>query len=576
MAKQTVGPIVRHVEKAVLGICAGVFLYIVAMYGVVSPNKVELTPGQPVGPEGLGQEIKSSADNLVQRLQTSVPKQEEVEGPLPRLEDAANPLDLAKVPATIPRPTEFSVPPPKLPGPVIADKRPLVEVVQLSAPKVSETLRSGLYLAPPTAVGSNPSGQTESVYLRDVNWVTVRALFDRVAQVTLCKENNYAPSNWQTVFLGVDVERRELLGDETWSEWTAINPWSIWAELDYPAPDVFEMGGQFNVGDADREDVDSFVAKVTTNDAQLGLIRPLPPEQAYGDQWYYPRLEDGDLLAMDAEYQENPHCRYPECENVKVDQMSYDDLMDQAQRAMDDGRLDQAKTMAEAAEKAAKTSRDERDAKKLVEEIAEAIAKNPEGTKDRQRYQCLWIHDARMGSLVSGRTYQYRMRPRIYNHYCAKPTLLENPEDAEQVALVGPWSEPSKPVRVPRDTLFYVTSSREQRNEAKIEVYKWYRGHWLEHSFSVVEGEPIGEPAKEPAPPTGEREEIDFATGSKVIDIDFHRIYRPRDRRGRLQAPAETTAVVYVDDNGQLFEKLEAVDKDDPLMKAMGAQVWKP
>ena len=42
MAKQTVGPIVRHLEKAVLAVAAGAFLYVVATHGVVSPNKVSL------------------------------------------------------------------------------------------------------------------------------------------------------------------------------------------------------------------------------------------------------------------------------------------------------------------------------------------------------------------------------------------------------------------------------------------------------------------------------------------------------------------------------------------------------
>ena len=62
MAKQTVGPLVRHVEKAVLAICAGGFFYVVAMFGALSPNKVEVN-GEPV----------ASNDEIVRRISSMDP-----------------------------------------------------------------------------------------------------------------------------------------------------------------------------------------------------------------------------------------------------------------------------------------------------------------------------------------------------------------------------------------------------------------------------------------------------------------------------------------------------------------------
>ena len=192
----------------------------------------------------------------------------------------------------------------------------------------------------------------------------------------------------------------------------------------------------------------------------------------------------------------------------------------------------------------------------------------------RTPVQMLWAHDA---TVQGGRTYQYRMRPRIFNQYCAKPALLKNPEDAELVELVGPWSEPSGLVSVSPNTHFFVRSSRPDRGEVTVHVFKWYRGHWLDDQFGVEAGEPIGEESRVKVPPAGDRIPVSFDTGARVVDIDFRRPFRSRNRRGaKLGAMSQTTAVVYVDESGRLHERLEAIDEDSDTYKQMKDLAWSP
>lgn len=567
MAKQAVGPIGRHIEKAVLALCGGAFLYVIAMYGVVSPNKVG-PEGNKVGPEEVDRDVKIAAESLREALQNTDAETEPIPPFIQNLNDAKDPLALAGVSGSTNRPVPFSLPVPDVLDKIIKDEAPrrLVEVVQLAKPSV-ETGRSGVYLVPPVPFESKSDAPRDELFLQDANWVTIAALFDRTEQERRCVEAGYDRRRVETISLGVDLQRRMQMADGSFSEWQDVTPAGDRAKPVYPEPKVYEEGGVYDVSPEDRKAIESFFELVSDNQGQLDLMRPLFPAIAYPDDWTYPRVEGYDVIKMDEEYQtaETMGCRYPECMSggFTIDgNAAAKDLLKDARDALEDGLFERAAALADEAARRADRDKDKTDAEALSAEIEKAKAAAGTVAK-RERYpvELLWVHDAG-DDVVSGRTYQYRVRARIYNRYCGTPTLLDDPFDAEKVEIVGAWSEPSDPITVKQDTFVFLTSAKESKQECKVEVFKRVDGDWVTKAFNVMVGERIAKEGREDTSREA-RKLINFDAHAVVMDMDFHSPYRGRDRSGRLEKLTQTVAMVYVDENGVLHESLLDFDKKD-------------
>jgi hypothetical protein len=437
MAKQAVGPLVRYLDKGVLALCAGAFLFVVAVYGVVSPNKAG-NPGEEVGPGDVGQEIKVAAESLRESVQRAKPKPPgSDEPPLPEVNPDAldDPLALAGVPESLPSPVPPGLPVPQRPGEVQATTYDLVEVLALGKPML-QTGRSGVYLEPPAEFkpGAPPKGEN-AAFLQDANWVTVYAVFDRTAQEKAFRDAGYG-NYAQPVFLGVDIQRR-MQRPGGWTEWSAIEPAQRMRTPTAPPIEVrVNPDGVPTVDEGQRADIESFEERITAgtnNEAQCDLMRPLFAATDYGDQWRYPRLPDADVLVMDAEYQDTAQCRYPECAGTgtQIDKdLDLRDLLKRAREALDNQDFDTAKDYAQAAfDRAEREDRqgDIRKAQRLLDEIEVAVAnaKLARNQASKLATQLVWTHDAGADNLLSGRTYQYRMRAKLFNRLAGKPAPAE-------------------------------------------------------------------------------------------------------------------------------------------------------
>ncbi len=177
------------------------------------------------------------------------------------------------------------------------------------------------------------------------------------------------------------------------------------------------------------------------------------------------------------------------------------------------------------------------------------------------------------------------MRANLYNRYCAVPTPLKNADDAKQVLVAGKWSAPSDDVYIEPDTRFFLTGgSPNSRSGAKISVFRWYEGVWVEHRFPVEIGKPIGGTAREQvgitSDGTPDKPPIAFDTGATVIDIDYDYQYRVKKKKGKaglIVTPAQKTiALVYLDRSGQLHQRVLAADKAGPRYKEYKARVYNP
>jgi hypothetical protein len=576
MAKQTVGPLVLHLEKGVLGLAALLLLGAVALYGVMSPNKIG---DEALGPGDVDKEIRTAADNLKEKLVNSEPQVTPPPNPKPMLLEGEVPRVLAHVPAQIPAPVPFNPQVSKFLGTEgVGARVELAEIIAPAAPTLTLG-RSGLTIVTPGSFEQASGGEAGTS--ADSNWITVTTLFDRAKQQELFQRSNYDQAGMDVQFLGLDVERRMLKPDGAWDEWVAIDPVSRRTRPEYPAVQLEERNNKLDVVPEQRSKVEDFVALITKPDNQLELMRPPFPAVGYGDGWKYPRVAEHDVLQMDAEYQTEPNCRYPECSGDKAAATSVDgtasfkELMDKAEAELRSNDPAKAQLYADAAEKKADLNESEKKkVASLQDRVKKAIEEKRKTIKTVVPVQMLWVHDAAPDSVLSGRTYQYRCRVRVYNRYAAMPAPLTNQRDAEKIELTSAWSEPSEPVTVPLDTVVFIKSARQDRRECKVDVFKWVAGEWLRRTFDVKVGDRIGSEQRVDTP-KGQRQPVNFDAGGAVVDIDFKRPFRPATQKGGGKADKDTTALVYVDDAGELHERLLDLDKASAEYKDKSSKVWK-
>ena len=72
MAKQLVGPVERHVEKAIVAIAGVVLIAVIAKYLVTSPNQLELG-GEMGDPSTIDRKVADKAAEVRARIQDHRP-----------------------------------------------------------------------------------------------------------------------------------------------------------------------------------------------------------------------------------------------------------------------------------------------------------------------------------------------------------------------------------------------------------------------------------------------------------------------------------------------------------------------
>lgn len=199
--------------------------------------------------------------------------------------------------------------------------------------------------------------------------------------------------------------------------------------------------------------------------------------------------------------------------------------------------------------------------------------------------QQIWVHDAAPGSIESGKTYQYRLRPLIYNRLAGQPDKFRDPHNAQVIWATGEWTEPLE-MAIEPSTLFFVTSKDERKDMVSVEFFQWFEGIWVKTRERFGVGQRLAAKERCEVPPLDESTGFDtalvtFEADAAVVDVDFARSYRERKRgtsRTGVKFGPVTTAcsVVFVDSAGQLRERFVPTDKSDPGKRAAAARVWKP
>ncbi len=109
-----------------------------------------------------------------------------------------------------------------------------------------------------------------------------------------------------------------------------------------------------------------------------------------------------------------------------------------------------------------------------------------------------WAHD---DTAVPGEKYQYRIRIGVINPIAGKPWFNDDQKDLQnQLVLYSNFSESdgNKPIEIPQRLFFFATDSIEKENSktsdktAVIKVARYTMGNWIVKTFNVKAGDQIG------------------------------------------------------------------------------------
>ncbi len=115
-----------------------------------------------------------------------------------------------------------------------------------------------------------------------------------------------------------------------------------------------------------------------------------------------------------------------------------------------------------------------------------------------------------------GHTYQYRIRLGVFNPVAGTNQLAEQDANKKnQVILWSEFSSVTKPVEIPQRMYFFARDMQEAKKSATVEVARYSLGYWRSADFDVRPGEVIG---KEMKPPKVEEKKRPPGMGSRITD----------------------------------------------------------
>ncbi len=633
MAKQLVNPIERHIDKGVLAIAGLVLIGVIAKFIVTSPHPIELG-GQNVAPRDVDRVILANATDVRDRLARSSKPEVNVEAERDTFLASLNPFSEGELKTKYPLVANLhpEVPLVGPPEPIEGDIR-LVDVVQPTKPVVIHG-RSSLLLNIP----EEATFDMLPVLATPTNWATISALFKHVEQRER-QRKTYLPDFEDPALLGMEVQRRAMRSDGTWSEedWRTVDTWAPTQFIpEYPDIQLIqESDGELATSSAVQSKVTQFWDEVRDDKNQLDLLRPLPVEALNGDTWQLPiitsrrdvLLQDDQLQFPDDPPQLNPMDRYPDAplsseqsaDDGLDDTLSWPEQCEQmlakAAELLKQAKADENPDLAVQANNlgvdivtnsatssrlkeqarqlirvAAQTERDIK--RKIAEKIARGGGDSSEEIKPVRQLlpnQQVWSYDGYSESIPGGHSYQYRVRFLLFNRFLGLPKKLADPYDALKPDIFGPWSEPSDPIAIPPSRRFFVTNvqERESGDEVFTEMFRWFEGVWVRNSqarFSV--GDKLAATARAKVPLYGaegpgeyNNPSVDFEENVMLIDINKDTKLRrevPVGRGVKFGLPTESPIVVFMDDQGRVFERLLDMDKGHPERAKFRGKVWKP
>ena len=172
----------------------------------------------------------------------------------------------------------------------------------------------------------------------------------------------------------------------------------------------------------------------------------------------------------------------------------------------------------------------------------------------------VWAYDA---TVEPGKTYQYQMRIAI-----GSPIYGQKNADSKarlELEFVGPWSDPSPQVTIPPLVNFYFVGTSGAK--ANVELQRWILSQWVRVSSCPTSlGAPISyvKPQKlelpgSPGKMTTDNIRVDLTPGIIVVDMLSRFPYQPEGNNRAIPA----NVMIYVDSAGRLGDRIDWEDKKE-------------
>lgn len=614
MAKQLVNPFERHIEKLVLGIAALILVGVLIKFVFSSPNKLPLG-SEPATPGDIDARLSQKADEILQRMKDAQPKSEPYDSKVDEFSASLAPIKTDALAHGVALAPDV----PLVDAPDVASGRaPLVSIPAPPKPHVVVGRNTLLISNPQTGEVRTPA-----------DWVMLAIPFDVKAQSER-QRRDWGATMADVIFATPEVQRRAQRSDGSWSDddWQTINPWPALKMPDAPSVRLMDDRGKIIANKDDQKAVARYVEELSAPLVQLAALRPLPPTFTRDENpWKFPLVSTyEEVVKQDQEYlfPNDPAAAVEDRYGLKVSDAGKPKSEPKTPAQVVAQEFEDARVLLENARKiwssndalraynaalGITTNKDatpeiKNKAQKLMKEaetLAEDIRRNPRGgaqqaagasgkepdKRARLGKQEIWAYDAAAGSIVNGATYQYRIRVRVLNRLAGFPESFADPKNAAVMIVAGEWSEPTDPIVIPQDSVYFVTREDKNRREVHLEFFRWYDGVWVKTKSAVnfKEGDAITHQELITVPGLDSRTEaarttVDFSEDLTLLDIDFSRSLRERKSgsaaTGVKFAPQPTTsaAAVFVDGSGRLHERVVAIDKENPLKKKI--VLWNP
>jgi len=555
----------QHIEKAMLGLSVVLFVGIVGYTVVMNPYAIKYQ-NKRFRPSEIDAYISQQAEQLRTRLEGQAK---------PRDPYRAKSSEFLALMGLAAREVDFNL---VLPMPVsvktsVVKKYRVPQVGDITDVAV-EHMRAVAYVPMETITVQNYN-QEGTYEPNDIDLVTVEGKFDVTVLEKIfeeCFSGSTVNEQWRDpclarpVFGAVELERQQLLGNGSWSSWTAVPRVRV-----EPQQDLFEV-----IEDSDRlppGGITVRLLKFNEPAIQASLLQPEGYQIASADeQWFPPALhkkyaqrhkemelqEKREARAADAAEKEGqrqqerddrtrtdrrPKATTPAASSGLGDQQAYlQALYGGASGApgapggpgggpgttKTQGRSTRTERRAEA-DRRADTVRVEKSTKvaktitdtDIYEDFDKISLANKTVFLQAKGSIVLWAHD---DTVEPRQTYRYRIRLGVFNPVAGTDQFYEQDVAFKNKAILwGGFSQVTEPVTVPSKIYFFPVEVKDAEKGADVQVSKYSLGYWYSELFRVKRGDVIG---KEAPPKVEQKEEgakipekVDYATGAVVVDI---------------------------------------------------------
>lgn len=556
----------EHVEKMVLGIVLLLCLWLLATRVILSPNKVEYD-GKKFGTGEIDIYISKQAESLEDKLNNKPEPKEDYNKPkfdafLAKFNSAIGNID-----------TDVYLMQPILSSRDVASEGiyNIPEVGGVNDVDVDH-IRAVAYVPrvevddenPYTAEGSEPD---------DLDFITVEARFD-IAQLRdkfqECFAGEYLKEEWRDpclaipVFAAVELQRRELLADDTWSDWKTIPRTKI-----DPRKKLFEV-----VEEVSRLPAGGMKVRLLQFDAPQVKMDLLQPE-AYmiasaREEWFPPSLHREFAKQQREEVaQERREAleaakaeREEERDRLREERLSrrttrttptapgpgggsagYDTMMDMMMGGPPPStttrtqprrnRSDRVRTRNDRRERdrdRSSETRDRRQEEKDIYDRFDAILIDRDSDFAKMSEPLVfWAYD---DTVEPGKSYQYQIRLGVFNPIAGTDQFSEEDNSFEnKVVLWSKFSDITESVTIPEKLYFFPLAVQDAVNTVKVAVARYVLGYWYSEEFMVERGEVIGKVVETEIEEKDEDERdsseeevtipetIDYSTGAVFVDV---------------------------------------------------------